>query len=270
MTHTADITLDALRQQRANATLHVQTFGEFRVWLHGAEIPAKVWGRDKTLQLFQFLITARQRKALHREQIIDRLWGEDGDQGDQSFKVALHGVNKTLEPDKKSHADAHYIVRQGLTYRLHVEDCWIDADAFEAYIALGNQYLHQDAADAATAYREAAALYQGTYLPDRIYEDWSSDERERLQMLALNAFISLSELLLAENPAESIRLTQQALLIDDTWEDAYRIQMDAYFRKGNRPMALKTYKHCERILSEELGISPLPETKRLWQTILEA
>ncbi|MEL7377203.1 MAG: bacterial transcriptional activator domain-containing protein, partial [Bacteroidota bacterium] len=37
--------------------------------------------------------------------------------------------------------------------------------------------------------------------------------------------------------------------------------------KGNRPMAIKTYKKCEEVLEEEFGIEPLPETKRLMREI---
>jgi DNA-binding SARP family transcriptional activator len=74
-------------------------------------------------------------------------------------------------------------------------------------------------------------------------------------------------LLLPENPMESIRLAQKALLIDAAWEDAYRIQMEAYFLKGNRPMAIKTYQQCAKVLEEEFDIEPLPETKRLLKRI---
>jgi DNA-binding SARP family transcriptional activator len=259
--------IDTIQAKRARASVQVQTLGNFQVWRGGEAVPPKEWGRDKTVQLIQFFVTARHRKTLHKEQIMDRLWDEDGETGDSSFKVALHGINKVLEPDKKSHADAHYILRQGQTYQLNAADIWIDADAFEAYIAYGNKIINEQPQLAKRAYSEAIDLYQGIYLPDRLYQDWSSDERERLQVLALGAIITLSELLLPDNPMESIRLAQQALLIDPAWEDAYRLQMEAYFRKGNRPMAIKTYQQCEKILEEEFGIEPLPETKLLLKKI---
>jgi len=105
-------------------------------------------------------------------------------------------------------------------------------------------------------------------LPNRLYEDWSSGERERLQILILGAFINLSELLLETQPMESIRLCQQTLLIENTWEDAYRIQMEAYLKKGNRPMAIKTFRQCAAVLEKEYGVKPLPETKGLYQRII--
>ncbi|MEM9888280.1 MAG: bacterial transcriptional activator domain-containing protein [Bacteroidota bacterium] len=255
-------------EKRAQSAIQVQTLGAFRVEREGVLLQDKDWGREKAIQLFEFLVTARHRRGLHKEQIIDRIWEEsDSKSGDQNFKVALHGINKTLEPNRKSREVPKYILRQGLTYQLQLEKIWIDADALEQFIALGNQALNEAAALAEQAYRSAIALHQGIYLPNRLYEDWSSSERERLQVLILGAIINLAELILPENPMESVRLAQKALQIDPTWEDAYRIQMQAYFEKGNRPLAIKTYQQCETVLDEEFGLKPLPETRALLKKI---
>jgi DNA-binding SARP family transcriptional activator len=258
--------LHSILDKQQNAPIKVNTLGSFEVWVDDKKLNAKDWGRDKSIQLFQFFLMARSRKALHKDQIVDKLWEDDLD--DQGFKVALHGINKALEPNRKSHGDTKYFQRIGHTYRLNYEEIWIDALTFEALIALGNQYLNSQPSSAITAYREALALHKGTFFPDRIYEDWSCDERERLQLSYLGGVISLAELLLKQNPIESIQLCQQALLIDITWEEAYRLQMEAYFQKGNRPMAIKTYQLCEKALRDELGIKPLPETRRIYQKIM--
>ncbi len=260
----------SLKSKKDQAAILVQTLGNFQVWRKGTPLTAKDWGRDKTIQLFQFLITARHRRALHKEQIISRLWEDEMDikAGEQVFKVAMHGINKTLEPDRKSRSEPKYILRQGLTYQINELEIWIDVEALEQFIALGNQALAEQPDLAQIAYREAIAIHQGIYLPNRLYEDWSSEARERLQMLMLGAIITLSELLIEKNPMESIRLAQEALLIDRAWEDAYRIQMEAYLQKGNRPMAIKTYRQCEKVLEEEFGIKPLPETKRVMDHIM--
>ncbi|RME93413.1 MAG: transcriptional regulator, partial [Bacteroidetes bacterium] len=126
--------LTALHRRREQAIIQIQTLGDFRVWRAGELIPNSAWGRDKTVQLFQFLISARHRHGLHKEQIIDRIW-EDADprSGDQSFKVALHGINKVLEPDRPKRSEPRFIRRQGLTYQLDLTDVWLDLDALEAF-----------------------------------------------------------------------------------------------------------------------------------------
>ncbi len=258
--------LQELKTFQENATIRIQTLGQFKLWRNTEKVDSKQWGRDKTIQLFQYLISNRQRHALHKEKIMDHLW-EDGD--DRDFKVALHGINKVLEPERPSRTEPMYIVRQGVSYQLDLEKVWIDVEALEKYVIIGNESLGINNDISKTAYKYAIELYQGVYLPNRIYEDWSSEEREKIQLLILGTYITLAEILLEENPIESIRLAQNAISIDPTWEDAYRLQMQAYLIKGNRPQAIKTYQKCVAILEEEYGIDPLPETKKLIKEIEE-
>lgn len=261
-------TLNILLQKRDTTELKVQTLGQFLVWRHGHLIDHKDWGRDKTIQLFQFLITNRHKKGLHKEQIIDRLWGDlQGEVGDRDFKVALHGIHKTLEPSRKRGTDPRFVLRSGITYQLDQNLISIDARLLEDLVELGNEAWNRNQSLATKAYTEAVKLYQGAYLPERIFDDWCSEERERLQILALGAIINLAEIHVATTPMESIRLCHKALLIDRTWENAYRIQMQAYVNLGNRPQALKVYSECEQILEDEFGISPLPQTRQLLQEI---
>jgi DNA-binding SARP family transcriptional activator len=249
--------------------LQVQTLGGFRLWRDGREVEASTWGREKALHLFQFLITARRSTAhLHKEQIIDRLWPElSAEEGDRDFKVALNAIYKVLEPERQPRVESRFIHRQGLVYNLNLEAIWIDADIFEVLVATGNRALPSKTESAIQCYRQALAHYTGDYLPERRYEDWSSAERERLQLLALGTMTTLADLLVTSTPLESIRLTQQVLAVDPVWEDAYRVQMRAYLAQGNRPLVLRTYQQCVKMLEQELGVEPLPETQQLYEQL---
>ncbi len=261
--------LDKLKEKEDKASLRIRTFGSFVTSVEDEIINSKSWGRDKTLQLFQFLITARSRSALHREKIIDRLWEDaEKDEGDRNFKVAMHGINKALEPNRPPRTDPKYIIRQGVTYQLNQDQTWIDAQAFEDYIAIANEARGHHNELAIAAYRSALAHHNGIYLPNRIYEDWSSEERERLQVLILSAYISLAELVMDQQPLETVRLAQKAISIDNTWEDAYQLQMKAYLKQGNRPAAIRTYHQCIKVLDKEFGLDPLPETQQIYDSIV--
>jgi len=121
--------LEQLITHKGTAIISVHTLGGFIVTLNETKIGPKAWGRDKTIQLFQFLISNRHRNALHKEQIIDRLWEEEA--GDKDFKVALHGINKVLEPNRKARSEAKFVIRQGAAYSLNLDKIWIDVDALE-------------------------------------------------------------------------------------------------------------------------------------------
>ncbi len=258
----------AIAEKQQTASLVIKTFGVFSASVDGTIVNSKSWGRDKTLQLFQFFITARSRSGLHKEKIIDRLWEDsEKDEGARNFKVALHGINKALEPDRQPRTEAKFIIRQGISYHLNQEATWIDAQAIEEYIAIANECRSSDPDLSIKAFRSAVELHQGSYLPNRVYEDWSSEERERLQVLILSAYISLSELMLDEQPLETVRLAQKAIAIDNTWEDAYQLQMKAYLSQGNRPAAIKTYHQCVKVLDKEFGLDPLPETQQIFDSI---
>lgn len=254
--------LHQIKTASKDKVLQINTLGAFEVSLNGNVIDDKAWGRDKTIQLFQYLIISRNRSGLHKEMIVDRLW-EDSKNGDGDFKVALHGIKKNLEPDKSRKEESLFIKRQGISYQLRLENISIDIENVDRLIDFAHENLESNPSLAKDALKEVSHLYKGSFLPNRIYEDWASAERERIHLAAMNANILLAEILLDENPNESMVLAQKVLTKDPTWEEAYRIIMTAFMNKGNRPQAIKTYENCEAILQAEYGVSPLPQTQQL-------
>jgi DNA-binding SARP family transcriptional activator len=252
------------------SAVRVETLGGFRVWREDREIPSGSWGREKAIHLFQFLVTYRDQ-PMHKEEIIDLLWPEsDLEIGNRDFKVALNALISALEPERSPRAPSSFIKRNELVYGLNPDRVWIDAEAFEQQIALGNIELAVDRLGAIRYYRNAVELYKGDYLPERRYMDWSSVERERLQTLALGTMSKLAGMLLDENPLESIRLSERVLKLDPVWEEAARVEMKAYLATGNRPLALRAYQRCAEVLQAEYGLEPLPETRALYAEIVKS
>ncbi|HUF36913.1 MAG TPA: bacterial transcriptional activator domain-containing protein [Anaerolineales bacterium] len=246
---------------------HIQTFSGFRVRAGEREIPPTAWTREKALHLFQLLVTLRRTRP-HKEQIIDLLWPDlDPETGDRDFRVALNAIQNALEPDRAPRAPSSAIVRSELNYGLNPDVFRIDADLFEDHLAAAHRAAASGTGDGAAHYQAALALYHGDYLPERRYDDWTASERERLHTLALGALTRLAEILLPSDPLETIRLTRRALELDPLWENAYRIEIQAYLATGNRPMAIRTYERCAQVLKDEFGLAPLPETEALIRSI---
>ena len=68
---------------------------------------------------------------------------------------------------------------------------------------------------------------------------------------------------------ESIRACYRVLEKDRCHEDGHRLLMTCYARMGHRGRAMRQYRLCERVLGQEYGTSPSPETRALYQSLLE-
>lgn len=250
--------------------IYVQTLGRFVVWQDNERLPDNVWGRQKAKQLFQYLITYQRRFTI-KERIVDDLWPNlDAKRSDRDFKVALNALNSALQPDRPPRSLSIYIARQGTSYGLNADaPIGLDINNFEAGLTTASQAEGEDRAQAIAYYQAALKLYQGEYLPDTIYEDWSSAERERLTALYLSGATRLARLLLAEGATvEMVLWCQRVVAIDPCWEEAYRLLMRGHMTNGNRPLALRVYKQCRAALAEDLGIEPMAETIRLYEQVV--
>jgi DNA-binding SARP family transcriptional activator len=52
-------------------------------------------------------------------------------------------------------------------------------------------------------------------------------------------------------------------------EDAHRQLMDAYARTGNRDAIRQQYDKLKTLLSDELGVDPLPETEATYRRLMQ-
>ncbi len=252
--------------------LRVQALGQFSVWRGAQLVLPREWQRKTARQLLQLLL-ANRREVLDRDQIIDLLWPElDSENGRRNLKIAFNALCQALEPDRSPRAPSAFVLRDGALYGLRPEaDVWLDVEAFEQMAAAGDHFLESNPAAAIQNYREALALYQGDFLAECRYEEWCSEERERLITLYLRTADRLAQALTNEALwEETIQVCQVILAQDNCWEQAYRLMMVAYEELGNRAQALRTYHRCVDHLQKELGVTPTAVTTDLYQRILSS
>ncbi len=250
--------------------LYVQTLGRFVVWQDGNPLPEQVWRRAAARQLFQFLLTYH-RRFWPRERITADLWPTiDNDKAHRDFKVALNALNAALEPDRPPRTMPKYVLRQGASYMLNWQaPIQVDTQEMESMLTNASRTEANQPEQAVRQYQQALALYAGEYLPDAIYEDWASAERERMTMLYLTGATQLAALLLRfNNLVEAIIWGQRIIAIDPCWEEAYRLLMQAHQQSGNRPQAVRVYQQCQTALQNELGLEPMGQTIRLYHQIV--
>jgi len=111
-------------------------------------------------------------------------------------------------------------------------------------------------------------MYRADYLPDAIYDDWSSEKREQLLALFLRTAERVARIQASQGEWETVIRTCETILArDDCWEEAYRLMMTAYAKLGNRAQVLRTFHHCTDRLQTSLGLAPSPETTRLFHQL---
>jgi DNA-binding SARP family transcriptional activator len=146
---------------------------------------------------------------------------------------------------------------------------WIDVDELlERYDAGQRLERRGKLTEAAMEYEVAESLYQGDFLEEDLYEEWTIPRRESLRDNYLIVLDRLSRNYLDERKyAICIQLCQKILAKDDCREDAHRRLMRCYSQQGQRHLALRQYHLCVEALSRVLDMPPMPETTALYQQI---
>jgi DNA-binding SARP family transcriptional activator len=145
---------------------------------------------------------------------------------------------------------------------------WCDADEFHRRVEGHPQGI--EALNGAIDLVRGSFL-DGFYLPDcPEFEQWSSQERINLEILYLQTLASLVEEYTVIRDYESaIHYAQRYLEMDELAEDMQRNLIRLYALRGDRVKALRQYEDCVAILERELGTDPLPETRSVYQAVLQ-
>lgn len=184
--------------------------------------------------------------------------------------MALNSLQNLLEPTRKARAAPFFIIREGMFYGLNPHAVIeLDTTQFQSRIQNGLNELDQE--KAIPYLEKGLSIYQGEYLPDRRYDDWCINKRESMLVYFLRGAEKMAQVMVRKENYESVIFWCERILARDrTWEEAYRLLMYSYYRKNNRPYAMKWYKKCTEVLEEELGVTPLEPTKHMYEMIIEA
>jgi DNA-binding SARP family transcriptional activator len=247
--------------------LRISTLGPFTIQHNDEEIPASAWGSQQTRTVLKMLLTRRSH-VVSADQLVDILWPDDDpDTARNRLHVRISQLRRALAPENPS---AYILTHRG-GYGFNPEaDCWIDAVEFEARAEWGRRCQEcENLSEAIAAYETACALYRGDFLEEELYEDWTLAERERLRERFLTVLTELAECQARQGYyRRAIARCRQVLAIDACRETVYVRLMLYHYHAGEQSQALRTYERCCRILAEEMGVEPLPQTTDLYRQLL--
>ena len=223
--------------------------------------------RRKARALLAYLAATGQRHT--RESLVALLWPEYGQQeGRADLSRMLSALRISLGAD--------YFLTDRESVALNEDaDLWVDVNHFRRLLDACRDSAATDLDDDCRLKLAAAAdLYQADFLAGFTLPDCRPfDEWQRLQTEALRRDLSWAlEQLVAvcesdDDLSQTIDYAQRWVALDPLHEHAQRRLIALYARNGQRSAAHRQYQACERVLAEELGVDPQPETKQLYEQI---
>lgn len=245
--------------------LYIYCLGTFRVYHHEKLI--EKWPGQKSKAIFKYMLIHRER-PLHREVLMELFWPEiEPEAARRNLHQAMYLLRQPLQAEWPGF---QCIISEDSCYRFNPElALWIDSETFNQHYEAGQRLERQERKqEAIKEYETAENLYEGEFLAEDIYEDWTLGYRENLKHAYLDTLDRLSQYYCAqEQVVLGIAYCQKILRVDNCREDAHCRLMRCYLRQGRRHLALRQYHLCVEALSRELDVPPMPATSELYQQI---
>lgn len=211
--------------------------------------------------LFYLAVTGQRCR---REVLVDLLWGE------MAEAAARRNLTATLTSLRRELAPYLLVEPDEIAFNPAAPH-FVDVLRFRQLLAAGR------AANDLAQVREAVALYRGDFLAGftvknaTTFEEWAAAQREQLREQMLLALqLLLDEAVVRADYASGLDYANQLLAMDPWREIAHRQLMVLHAQSGRRDAALAQFELCRRILVEELGVDPMPETLALHARLLAA
>lgn len=240
---------------------------EFRILgplevVNAAGLPIPVSGsRERGLLA---LLALSANRVVSSDRLITDLWGAGTSEGSRhALRVCVSRLRRTL---RDSGAD-DILATQAPGYVLRIDDDAVDAARFQRLLGDARAVAaHGDDARAAMLLRQALALWRGDALADVsvAHADAVRLEEARLGAIEERVAADLACGRHAELAGELEQLTASHPLRERFWQ----LRMLALYRSGRQAEALRTYQALRRVLGDELGLEPSPDSARMESAIV--
>jgi len=222
-------------------------------------IPATAWTLRKALRILCYLAAARDRRAT-KDRIVDTFWQDSSlDVIEKNFHPTISYLRKALN---MSHVvKKNFILFEKGAYRLNPQYRYrIDVVELEEAVRAARAARQSDPAEALRHYERARALYRGDFLEEE-YEDWAEAPREHYSGLLGACLEEAGTLHEAAGRWDRALACYEGLVERDPLSEPASCRvMKARAALGNRAGVAAEYQRLVKVLKDQLGVEPLPET----------
>jgi PAS domain S-box-containing protein len=263
----ADIPEYKIETSPAKFRLEIFCLGILKVCSNNTQVHR--WQSNRAKSVFEYLITKRSA-PVSRDILMDVLWPDYTSRAAaNNLKTAIHDLRQNLSP-LFGNSEFPVILLSHEGYMINPEiELAVDSEAFEMHWNRGKHLEKEgETNEGIRHFEKAEALYQGDYLADSLYEEWTISRRETLKDIYLLIINKLADYAMNNGDYENcITYCHKILEKDNCREDTYRMLMSSYSRLRQKNNAMRWYVNCCHTLISELGSLPSDETVSLFNRL---
>jgi DNA-binding SARP family transcriptional activator len=255
------------KDSKALPALYATCFGHFEIRRFDQVI---AMCRNRSGQAILRYLIAQPDNSASADSLMGVFWAEDSPEvARRKLQIAVSAARQSLNSGYPCDPGGGYILCKNQFYQINsTVTIHTDVDEFLSLWKAGQQ-ASASASQAITLYESACQLYTGPFFVEDMYADWSFTRREQLHQIYLAMCHALANYYIETSCYEVARKWTNTILKEDHCdEEAHRQLIRIYSAEGRRSEAMRQFQRCERVLVEELGVSPMPETIQLFQTLL--
>jgi len=251
------VTMAGLMSRGHVERLRIDLLGRFRLSVDGEAKTAPISVRGYEL----LALLALERGRIPRERAASRLWPDSNEaQARTNLRRELHQLRRTLPRCERAIDDSGAYLSLGPD---------VDSDVLDLRGALARAEGARGAPAELAALTEVAETYGGDLMPE-CFAEWLAPLRDQLRDRVVAALRRLTEVLEERRDLQQgLRWARRLTEIDPLDEIAYRAQMRLCAAASDRAAALHAFHRCAHLLERELGVEPAPETRALYQKLVE-
>jgi SARP family transcriptional regulator, regulator of embCAB operon len=243
--------------------LRIQICGPLAIERDGQRLDGRLPGRQGRL-LFSYLVINRHRQV-SRDELAEALWREpDPAAVEARLNPVLSKLRRVFGADSVDGRSA---------LRLSLPNAWIDYEAAaEAIHRAESACARQEWARSWGPALTALFVAERGFLPgeDAPWIDEIRHQLTELRVRALECYGAAGLRLGGTELAGAVRAGRQLIRLAPLRESGYRYLMQALAAQDNVAEALSVYAQLSDCLRDQLGVSPGPATRELYQRLLAA
>jgi DNA-binding SARP family transcriptional activator len=211
---------------------------------------------------FVYLALERTR-PVPIDELADAVWGSATPAG--AWETALSAIVSKLRAALRGVDRRCTVTTAAGCYQLTLPpDAWIDVEAARAALEEAEAHARANRMRVAWGPANVAAAIAGRPLLAGLDAAWIARARQTLRETRVRALECLAAVALAngEHPLAA-QLAREVVDLEPFHETGWQRLMRAHAGGGNRAEALRAYARCKKLLADELGVAPSPETQAI-------